>query len=364
VQTVRDIAPVPAGAPPFTFYLPSWALWDDMLPGALAVAAIGLIEAVFIAQTLSLKHQQQVNFNQEFFGQGLGQIASAFWGGFPGSGSFSRSALIEYSGGQTRFANVFFGVFTLLALCFFAPWLEIIPVASLAGLLLFIGLRFIDLRAMRRVWDTDRSDAIVMLVTLFVTVLIRIEFGFFVGAILAMAFFLNRVRDLQLYELVPRLGKREFEERPYQPGTTHERSDVVALSLHGDLFFGLAKDLRDQLNEIARLQQPKYLIIRTRRAHSIDYSCWNALFEFAQSFQQSGGRLILSGVRDDLICIIEQANMQCVLPAAQLIPHTDKPWEAFHIAMDRVRDELPSDALLSEAWLQYLHPAHARLDWA
>jgi SulP family sulfate permease len=363
VQTVRDIAPIPQGLPHLQLHLRDWSLFDDMLPGALAVAAIGLIEAVFIGQTLALKHKQQVAFNQEFFGQGLSQIASALFQGFPGSGSFSRSALIENTGGQTRFANVFFGVFTALALLFFAPWLEKIPVAALAGLLLFIGAKFIDLRVMRRVWDTDRTDGAVMLVTLFVTVFIRIEYGFFVGAILAMAFFLNRVSDLQLYELVPRpASPYKFEERAYCSGTTHERSDVVALSLHGDLFFGVANDLRDQLNEIVRLQQPRHIIVRTRRAHSIDYSCWNALFEFAGTFGEMGGKLYLSGVRPDLVQIIERAGMQKVLPASQLIFHTETPWEAFYQTVDRVRDALPRDAVLSEAWLRHFYPAHARFD--
>jgi SulP family sulfate permease len=363
VQTVRDIAPIPQGLPPFQMHLRDWHLFDDLLPGALAVAAIGLIEAVFIGQTLALKHKQQVVFNQEFFGQGLSQIVSALFQGFPGSDSFSRSALIEHCGGQTRFANVFFGVFTALALLFFAPWLEKIPVAALAGLLLFIGAKFIDLQAMRRVWDTDRSDGVVMIVTFIVTVFIRIEYGFFVGAILAMAFFLNRVSDLQLYELIPRrTSAHEFEERPYRPGTEHERSDVVALSVHGDLFFGVAKDLRDQLNEIVRRQQPRYIIVRTRRAHSIDYSCWNALFEFADTFAQMGGRLYLSGVRPDLVQIIERAGMQSVLPASQLIFHTETPWQAFYQTVECVRDVLPQDAMLSEEWLRYFYPAHARFD--
>ncbi|MDF2439838.1 MAG: sulfate permease, SulP family [Abditibacteriota bacterium] len=365
VRTVRDIAPVPTGLPHLQFFLSDFSLMGDLLPGALAVATIGLIEAVFIGQALALKHRQSLNFNQEFFGQGLSQIAGALFQGFPGSGSFSRSALIEHTGGQTRFANVFFGIFTAVSLLFFARWLEIIPVAALAGLLLFIGVKLFDLRAMRRVWDTDRSDAAVMSVTFLVTVFVRIEYGFFAGVVLAMAFFLNRARDLQLYELVPKIGarnSRDFDEHSYSLGSHHERSDIVALSLHGDLFFGLASDLRQQLGEIARLQQPKFLIIRTRRAHSIDYSCWNAIFEFAKSFQAQGGTLFLSGVRPDLACIITQAGMQDVLPPQQLIPYTEVPWQAFHATVARVAQLLPQDATLSEEWLQYIHPAHARFD--
>jgi SulP family sulfate permease len=237
LRLVRDIAPIPAGLPALQLQPINPALIDDLMPGALAVAVIGLIEAVSIGQALALKHRSQLNFNQEFFGQGLGQIVGALFQGFPGSGSFSRTALIEGSGGQTRAANIFFGLFTALALLILPRALEAIPVAALAGLLLFVGWKLVDFSAMRRVWRTSRADAAVLAVTFATTVFVKIELGFFAGLVAAMAFFLNNARDLQMYELVPQADGR-FEERPYSGHGAHEKSDVVALSLHGDLFFG------------------------------------------------------------------------------------------------------------------------------
>ena len=315
VVMVRDLGAIPPQLPPLQWRIEQWEILPDLLPGAFAVAIIGLIEATSIGQLLALKRRETFNANQEFFGQGVGQIAGAFVGGLPGSSSFSRSALIENSGAQTRFANVFFGLWTLLGVLFFARFLERIPVAALAGLLIYSGFKLIEPRTLRRVWETGRSDGIVLLVTLFVTVFIKIEYGFFAGTVTAMAFFLNRARDLQLFELLPTNDPhaQAWQEIPYHANTVHERSDVVALGVHGDLFFGLARELRDQLNEIARVQNPRFVVIRVRRTHSIDYSCWNAIFEFAQTLHSSGGQLILSGIRPDLAQIIEQAQMSEVL---------------------------------------------------
>jgi SulP family sulfate permease len=349
LDTVGHIAPIPAGLPPFILQPWDWTKTGLLLPAAFAVATIGLIEAVSIGQTLALKYRRPFNLNQEFFGQGLAQTVTAFFGGFPGSGSFSRSALIEQTGGQTRMANVFFGVFTASSLLLAPKVLEQIPVAALAGLLLFAGFKLIDVRTVRRVWDTDRSDFGVLLLTLFVTIFVKIEWGFFAGVIAAMAVFLSRVRNLQLYELLPTSSGR-FDERPYTPGSQHDKSDVVALSVHGDLFFGLAHALREQLNEIARVQQPRFIIIRTRRAHSIDYSCWNAIFDFASAFCENGGVLYLSGVRPDLSCIVAEAGMSHVLPPEQLIPITVSPWQAFETTMGLVAAQLGPDAQLSRPW--------------
>ncbi|HEX8832730.1 MAG TPA: SulP family inorganic anion transporter, partial [Abditibacteriaceae bacterium] len=342
----------------WTVFTPDFSQIGHLLPIAFAVASIGLIEAVSIGQALALKYRSPFNLNQEFFGQGLSQVVGALFGGFPGSGSFSRSALIEQTGGKTRFANVFFGVFTALSLLLAPRLLEAIPVAALAGLLLFTGIKLIDLKALRRVWETDRADAAVVALTFFVTVFVKIEYGFFAGIVAAMAIFLNRARDLQLYELVPRpcarSSEQRFEERPYKLGSRHDPSELVALTLHGDLFFGVAHALREQLNEIARVQQPCFIVIRTRRAHSIDYSCWSAIFDFAEAFRAAGGKLYLSGVRPDLACIIADAGMSETLPPSQLIPHTDSPWQAFESALLQIARQLPNDAPLSPMWHGYI----------
>jgi SulP family sulfate permease len=353
VRLVRDITAVPNGLPELHAYPVNLAVAKEMLPGALSVSAIGLIEAVLIGQSLALKYRQHLNFNQEFFGQGLSQVVGAFFLGFPGSGSFSRSALIEQTGGQTRMANVYFGLFTALALLLIPRWLDIIPVPALAGLLLFAGYKLIDVPRMRQVWNTSRSDAAVMMVTFFVTVFVKIEYGFFAGIVMAMAFFLNKARSLQLYELVPQ-KEDIFKERLYVPGSVHEPSDIVALAVHGNLFFGLAHDLRDQLNEIVRVQDPRFIIIRTRRAYSIDYSCWSAIFQFAQAFQEQEGRLYLTGVRPDLIHIIKEAGMSDVLPPDQVIALTGSPFGAIHKAVLEVYRHLTPDTELSRAWVEYV----------
>jgi SulP family sulfate permease len=261
--------------------------------------------------------------------------------------------MIEECGGRTRFANVFFGLFTALALLFLADWLNRIPVSALAGLLLFVGAKLIDLRQVRRVWNTDRADFTVLALTFFVTVFLKVELGLFAGMAAAMVIFLNRARDLRLYELVP-LGPHGFEERAYTPDSRHEKSDILVISLQGELFFGVAGALRSQLNEIVRLQEPKYLIVRTRRAHTIDYSCWNTLFHFAERFAEVGGKLYLSGVQPEFVRVIRDTGMQKLLPREQRFAYTGVPMQAMHQTIAEVMRHLPEDAKLSPAWREHL----------
>ncbi len=348
VALVRDIAPIPAGFPMPRVYAPDFELMLQMLPGAAAVAIIGLLESASISSTLALKNKQTVNFNQEFFGQGIAQIATAFFSGFPGSASYSRSALIERNGGQTMLAGVFFSVMTLLALLIGSQWLGEIPLTALAALLVFTGIKLVDMAALRRVWKFSRADFTVVALTFGVTFFVNLQWGFFAGIVAALLVFVARAKSLQLYELIPRGGK--WEERLYTPDSAHPRSDVIALALHGDLFFGMAHELREQLNEIVRLQEPKWIIVRMRRASSVDASIWNTIADFAAAFDENGGQLILSGLSPKMETLIERTEMSDLVPQANLLPQEGSAFVAFERGLERIGGELGPHNELSAEW--------------
>lgn len=328
VHTVRDVAEIPFGLPGIAIPQLDIQTLHDLLPAAFAIAVIGLIEAASIGQTLALRRNQQLDVNQEFIGQGISQIAGAFLSCMPGSGSFSRSLLIEASGGATRFANVFFGLATLGALLSIPRLLEWIPVSALAGLLLYIGVRLVDLPRLRRVFATSTTDGAILITTLLVTVFYRIEYGIFAGMVGAALMHLHRTRELQLVEYIPADNGR-ITECPYDKNAPHEPADIVALGVSGDLYYGLSSTLRSQLTRIIESRQPRHLVLRMRRAYSIDYSCWNVLFDIAEHLDHHGGRLYLCGVRPDFQTITHQAGMQHILPADRFFPATDSPFQAF-----------------------------------
>jgi len=355
VLLVRDIQAVPSGLPAFSnpFFSGWLPMAGTLIPAALAVAVVGLIEAVSIGQVLAVKHRQHLNFNQEFFGQGIAMMASAFFQGMPGSGSFSRSALIEASGGKTRFANIYFGIATMLALLLLPGLLGLIPAASLAGLLMFIGIRLIDPVRIKRLWRTSRLDTTVMLTTLAVTVMMKIEYGIFTGIVLAALLLLNKTRVLHIQEILPS-PDGGFDERPYSPGSRHDPGAIVALSVQGDLSYGVAHELLEQLNEIASMQDPEIIIIRTRRAFSIDFSCWNAIFEFARSFQKSGGSVYLTGIDPKTRKTIHEARAHEWIPDDHLFEATQTMMESFRAAMRQAADRVDNAGRIQISWQDWL----------
>ena len=125
---------------------------------------------------------------------------------------------------------------------------------------------------------------------------------------------------------------------------------MVALSLHGDLFFGMAHELREQLSEITRLQEPKWIIIRLRRTSSVDASVWNALADFAATFGERGGQLILTGISPKLEKLIARTEVGGLIDKENLVPREKEAFVAFEKGLERIGAGLTPDSVLSPAW--------------
>lgn len=351
IATVQGTSPLPSQLPGFSWPFAAVDLWPALFPSALALAIVGLVEAVSIGETLAIKHGRSLDFNREFTGQGLAQIATSFFQGIPGSVSFSRSMLTELTGGQTRVAQIWVGFFTALVIVLVPGVLNLIPVAALSGILLFVGWKLLDVPKLRRVQAISRRDTIILLLTLITTVFVRIEWGILVGIVAGALVQIHNSGQLHLVELIPD-GQGGFREEPYSKGSRHVDSSVVAVSATGQLFYGVSSRLRDELNKIIREQSPRHLILRVRRANSIDYSCWSAIFDVAAAFQSTGGKLYLCGVRPDFARITSLSHMREVIPDDQVFPARDGLFRSFKQCLDEIVEDDSEETLskVSDPW--------------
>jgi len=112
----------------------------ELLTGALAVAAFGLVEAISIARDLARQSGDDLDLNQELIGQGMANFAAGLFTGYPVSGSFTRSAVNYQAGARTPMSNVFCGLFILAGVLAFGPLASYLPRASLAGLVMLIAI--------------------------------------------------------------------------------------------------------------------------------------------------------------------------------------------------------------------------------
>ncbi|WP_322511324.1 SulP family inorganic anion transporter, partial [Chloroflexus sp.] len=190
---IRLIGDIPPGFPPLA-NLPIFdvGLIGKLANGALALAIIGLVEAIAIGRAIAGYTGQRIDSNQEFVGQGLANIVSGIFSGMPCSGSFNRSALAYQAGGKTALTAVVSGVTVFLATTVLGPLLAEVPRAALAGALAVTAWSMVDRRSMARIWRGSRGEAVIMITTLAITLTLPLQFAILIGVLMSLGYYLLR----------------------------------------------------------------------------------------------------------------------------------------------------------------------------
>jgi SulP family sulfate permease len=158
----------------------------ELMPGALAIAILGLTERVSSAKLIASQTHQRLDLNQELISQGMANLASAFSSGYPVGGSFTRSAVNFRAGGKTPMSGVISGSWVALTLLLAAPLAAKLPVATLAGILMVVCVEMIRVGEIGRTVRATRNDAAVLLITFLSTLFLSIEFAVYVGVLLSI----------------------------------------------------------------------------------------------------------------------------------------------------------------------------------
>jgi SulP family sulfate permease len=227
--------------------------WVGELPriggGALAIALLGLMEALAMARSLSARSGQPFNYDRQCLAEGLANLGGGLFGCMPGSGSLSRSAINYYSGAATRLSGVVSAAAVAAALWLCAPLAGFVTQPALAGVLLWTAWRIVDPRRLWVFLRSSRSDANVVLSTACAAVFIGVEFALLAGlasSLLCRALGSrartngqptpNGRRASPGWNAPPRpLGRRPGGEL-HAAGLGHGREDGQTVQVHADNF--------------------------------------------------------------------------------------------------------------------------------
>lgn len=291
---VKLVGAIPDHLPAFTMvnFDLGWAA--DLLGGAVAIAVVGLVEAIAIAKSISLSSEQNIKPNQEFIGQGLANIAGAFFKCFPCSGSFTRSAINYNAGARTKTAGIMSGVLVAVTLVFFVSYARYIPMASLAAVIVVVAYGMVDGHAIRRIVNASRYDMSVMLITAGATVIMPdLERAILIGIVVSILVHVWNTGEIKVRLL--RQSGVTFEEHDLERDS-HGPASVVIVHLDGDLYFGAANDLQDKLREVAEQTDAKAFILRLKRVNVVDISAFEVVEGFIEKALEKKKHVLLCGI--------------------------------------------------------------------
>ncbi|WP_260293135.1 SulP family inorganic anion transporter [Sedimenticola hydrogenitrophicus] len=307
ITHIPTVGALPATLPPLSAPELSFQNVKDLAPTALAVTLFALTEAVSIGRSIAARGGYRINGNQEFIGQGLSNIAGAFFSGYVATGSFNRSGLNYQAGARTPLAAIFAALLLMVIVLLVAPYAAYLPKAAMAGILFLVAWGLIDFKEISHVLKSSKRESAVLLVTLLSAMFLELEFAIFAGVLLSLVLYLERVSKPNIVTRVPdhRLYKHAFSSDPDLP----ECKQLKIIRIDGSLFFGSVNHLQERFDRIrANHPEKKHLAIIASGINFVDLQGGHALVEEAQRRKDAGGKLYLINVKERLWDSLERGG--------------------------------------------------------
>ena len=309
---LRTLGPLGAAFPPFSSPDLSPATLQSLLGSAIAVALVSLVQALSIAHAVALRSGQRLDNDQEFIGQGLGNIAAAFFSGFPTSASVNRCGINYDAGAKTPLSAVFAALLLVAVLLAVAPLASYLPIAVVAGILFLVAWNLIDLPRIRKILATSRGESAVLAVTFFATLLLDLEFAILVGVLVSLVLFLNRTSRPIMRSLVPdpRHTTRKMTEIE---DSLVECPQLKILRIEGSIYFGAIGHVRRHLDTL-REKSPgqKHLLLMSKSINFVDMAGAELLAAEARQRRDSGGQLYFYSLRRPVEELFERGYIEAI----------------------------------------------------
>src|SRR5512143_1554820 len=306
---VKLVGSLPSSLPPLSSPDLTLRSIRQLSPGALAVAMLGLVEAVSIARSVSTRSQQRIDNNQEFIGQGLSNLVGSFFSSYAASGSFTRTGVNYAAGAKTPMSAVFAALSLMAILLLVAPLTAYLPLGAMAGILVLVAYNLIDMHHIKTIFRTSRQEAVVMTVTFLSTLFVELEFAIYIGVLLSLMLYLNRTSHPHFVTLVPDPEAERHSFRNVEHFPAPECPQLKVLRVDGSLFFGAVNHMAEEIARIRReFPEQCHLLVVATGINFIDVAGCEMLAAEAHRLHLSGGKLYLCNLKHDVRVVLTRGG--------------------------------------------------------
>jgi SulP family sulfate permease len=296
---------IPEGVPGFALPGFSWETVKQLVTPTLTIALLGAIESLLCARVADqVSGQPRHDPNQELMAQGIANIVAPFFGGMPATGTIARTVTNIRSGGSSPVAGIVHAVTLMVVVLLAAPLARHVPLAVLAGILIFVGLNMGEWREFTpgQLRHFSRHYRLLMLGTFFLTVVFDLTVAVQVGIVLACALFIRRMSGLFSVEL-----------ETLQP-------PVLTYRIYGALFFGAAAKLDEAVNAAERAPRGMTVVLDATHLIYLDATGIDALRQLHRAVLARDGVLRIESLQPQPREVIERSGFAEELAAGR--PHT------------------------------------------
>jgi SulP family sulfate permease len=310
VETIGSrFGSLPRGLPSVDFPPLSWEGVRGLAIPIVTIALLGSIESLLCARVAdNLGGFKRHDPNQELMAQGVANIVTPFFGGIPATGTIARTVTNVRAGATSPVAGIVHAVALLLVLLVAAPLAEHVPLAALAGILLFVAWNMFEGHQFARLRKFPPGYRMLLVGTFVLTIVFDLTVAVQVGLVLACVFFVWRMGQL-------------FSIKPLQPqGGVPLPEGTFAFELYGSLFFGAVGKIEELPERLPH--DTRAVTLHMQRLVLIDSTGLDALEQMYRTLQRRGIALMLTNVNDQPLQLMRSTGFEALLGSQNITPNT------------------------------------------
>lgn len=290
---------IPQGLPAFALPAFDWQTAQNLVAPTVAIALLGAIESLLCARMADTMIDDRHDPNQELMAQGVANFIVPFFGGIAVTGTIARTVTNVRSGARSPIAGIVHALTLLAIVLLAAPLASDIPMAALAGILLFVAWNMGEWRAFPQLRQFTINYRLVMLATFFLTVIFDLTVAVEVGLVLASLFFIFRIAS------VTRIEPLELPAREAGAPT------VEGFRLFGSLFFGSVNRLEPLLDPARALAD--ITVLDLHQLINLDTTGLDALQSLHRMIDKRGKRLVIVGANTQPLSLMQRSGFAASL---------------------------------------------------
>lgn len=298
------LSPINASSWPLSVPSLNWSDLNQLAGAALAVAFLSLLESSSIAKTLAAQAGDRIDVNQQMLSMGAANFACAFGSGMAVSGSLTRSALNFRSGARTSVSSIFSGILLVVGLFALGGFIGYIPKASLAALVIMVGLSLINRVEIGVISRTTKGDLAVFLATFIGGLLFPLDLAIAVGTITSIILFIHKAAR-------PALNEIAFDDQGnFREGRIREeRPEIAIVHVEGDLFFASCELFLEQMRRLVGHPNQRAIILRLRNAHHLDATAALTIIDLIHFARKNNCALLVSGAHQEIDDVFQRSGL-------------------------------------------------------
>ncbi len=289
-KSVGDIASIAGGLP--KFHLPQVPFNMETLkivfPYSLVMALVGLIESLLTLAVVDEMTETRGRGNKECIAQGVGNLATGFFGGMGGCAMIGQSIINVSSGGRSRISGIVAAIALLLFVLFGSSLIEKVPMAALVGVMFMVSIGTFEWASLKVFRKVPQTDIIVMILVTLVTVIFEnLAVAVLIGVVIsALAFAWESAKRIRARKIIDQNGIKHYE-------------------IFGPLFFGSVTTFQEKFDV---LNDPDEIIIDFKESRVVDHSAIEALNKVTERYRKVGKKVHLRHLSEDCLVLLNNAS--------------------------------------------------------